>query len=276
MRKIQVIICGWYFDEFDGKTGQTDYIDGWKHINDSNEFIDVFWACHKIPPPIISDNFSCKIFPNVGLEWGAYNQSFEYLKLDSETIVFCIQDDIVVKNWDFITTVVDKLCGSTKVIGNGPAYPWDFDPKEEARLSYWLKTNDTWIDYVREENKHIYDQRLLTFGVRGSFLAMKYKDIEDIGGFDYVDKPLRKGVKDDGTEFWLIDPFGNTSMYLNSYKFTKFFGQHGIKYFSKEYRKSPFMIECGRGQVVTPGERDGKEGELNIPDEMVLKYEILN
>lgn len=271
MRKIQFIICGWYFDEFDGKKNQTDYINGLKYLKDNNNFVSVFWACHKEPPKIISENFDYKVFENIGLEWGAYNKAFNYLKLDPGTTVFCIQDDIVVNDWDFIYACMDKLYGKTKVIGNGPAYPWDFDPKQEARLSYWLKTKDTWVDYVRDENKHIYDEKQLTFGIRGSFLCMKYGDIKRIGGFDYVDIPMQNGIKDNGTEFALIDPFGNTSMYMNSYKFVKFFGIEGVKYLSDHYRKSKYMIECGRGQLVTPGEKDGKEGVINIPKEMVIQ-----
>ena len=42
--------------------------------------------------------------------------------------------------------------------------------------------------------------------------------MEKINGFDYINKPMEMGVKEDGTEFMLIDPFGNTSMYLNGYK----------------------------------------------------------
>jgi hypothetical protein len=45
------------------------------------------------------------------------------------------------------------------------------------------------------------------------------------------------------------DPNGNTSEYLNGYKFTKVFGQQGMKYLSDQYRFSKYMTECGAGQV---------------------------
>ena len=40
--KIQFIICGWWYDEFDGRKGITDFIDGLIELQKDNEFIDVF------------------------------------------------------------------------------------------------------------------------------------------------------------------------------------------------------------------------------------------
>lgn len=270
--KKQVIVCGWYFDKFDGKENQTEYIEGLIQLN-KREDVDVFYACHNDPPKIIESNFRYERYKNIGLEWGAYDKAWNSLKdeLSEDTQLLFIQDDIVIKDWSFVDIVSAALDMGAAVVGNGPAYPWDFDPAEEARLSFWLKTNDTWIDYVKEENKHIYDQKQVTFGVRGSFVALKYKDMVKINGFDYINKPMQMGVKEDGTKFMLIDPFGNTSMYLNGYKFGRILGNNNVKYLGDHYRKSKYMIECGRGMVVTPAEREGKEGKLNIPIEMVLE-----
>ena len=76
--KIQFIICGWWYDEFDGRKGITDFIDGLIELQESNDFIDVFWSCHKEPTKLVKDNFKYKVFENVGLEWGAYNKAFDY------------------------------------------------------------------------------------------------------------------------------------------------------------------------------------------------------
>ena len=40
--KIQFIICGWWYDEFDGRKGITDFIDGLIELQKDNDFIDVF------------------------------------------------------------------------------------------------------------------------------------------------------------------------------------------------------------------------------------------
>ena len=270
--KKQVIVCGWYYDEFDQKTNQTEYIEGLIQLNQRPD-VDVFYACHKDPPEIIESNFRYERYKNIGLEWGAYDKAWQSLKdeLSQNTHLLFIQDDILIKDWRFVDIVSAALDAGAAVVGNGPAYPWNFDPTEEARLSFWLKTNDTWVDYVKEENKHIYDKQQVTFGVRGSFVSLKYEDMVKINGFDYVNKPMQMGVKDDGTEFMLIDPFGNTSMYLNGYKFGRLLGNENVKYLGDHYRKSKYMIECGRGMVVTPAEKEGKEGKLDIPIEMVLE-----
>ena len=116
-----------------------------------------FWSCHKEPTKLVKDNFEWKLFENKGLEWGAYNKAFDYLDLDDDTIVFCIQDDMVIKDWNFVSTCVEHINNGVKIIGNGFNYPMLFQPQLEARLSYWLKTKDRWIDYVREENQHMFD-----------------------------------------------------------------------------------------------------------------------
>ena len=54
MVKIQIIVCGWWFDGYEGKT---TFIDDLRELQDSNSNISVFWSCHKEPPKIIKDNF---------------------------------------------------------------------------------------------------------------------------------------------------------------------------------------------------------------------------
>ena len=166
--KIQFIVCGWWYDEFDNRTGITDFIDGLIELQKENDFIDIFWTCHKEPTQLVKDNFKYKVFENIGLEWGAYNKAFDYLNLDDDTIVFCIQDDMVIKDWSFVSVCVEHINKGVKIIGNGFNYPMMYTPREEARLSYWLKTKDRWIDYIREENKHMYDIPMKVLSIRGS------------------------------------------------------------------------------------------------------------
>ena len=144
----------------------------------------------------------------------------------------------------------------------------DFKPQEEARLSYWLKTNDRWVDYVKPENQHMFNETIQCLSIRGSFLATRWKHIKLINGFEYVNAPLTNGIKEDGTKFVLIDPYGNTSLYLNAYKFTKYFGSKSFKWLSNTYRKSKWMTECGRGNVDLPQDVDTKA--FDIPKEFLI------
>ena len=245
-KKIQFIVCGWWYDKFDSKENQTDFINQLIELNTENKNIDVFWTCHKTPPKIITDNFEYQQYENIGLEWGAYHKAFTDMNLDDDTYIFYIQDDMIVHDWSFIPLCINHFDNNpkSKVIGNGWNYPWEINPLEEARLSYWLKTNDRWVDYVRPENQHIFNDKLVCWSMRGSFLTSKASYIREIGSFDYVDKPLIKMPNGNDSR----DPHGNTSEYLNGYKFSKIFGYEGMKYLSNHYRFSKYMIECGAGQ----------------------------
>jgi hypothetical protein len=245
--KIQFIVCGWWYDEWDGKKNQTEFIDALYELKEENDNLDVMWTCHKTPPKIITEKFDYKEYENIGLEWGAYDKVLNDMDLDDDTFLFFIQDDMVVHDWSFINVCIDhfNLNPTTKVIGNGWNYPWDINPLEEARLSYWLKNGYNWRDYAKEENKHLFEEPLQCWSMRGSFFASKMKYIREVGGFDYVNFPLIE--MPDGSDS--RDPNGNTSEYLNGYKFTKVFGQQGMKYLSDQYRFSKYMTECGAGQV---------------------------
>lgn len=267
--KIQFIVCGWWFDEFDSKTNQTAFIESLQQLQEQNELIEVFWACHREPPAIVRDSFTYEVYENIGLEWGAYNKGFNTLQPSDDTFIFFIQDDMEVYDWSFINVCVEALLKGTAVVGNGFNYPFLLSPNSEARLSYWLKSNDTWKDYVREENKHFFSEDINCFSIRGSFLATTAANIRRIGGFEYIDRPLEKGIKEDGTEFLLIDPYGNTALYLNAYKFVKVFGYDRMKWMSNTYRRSKWMTECGRGNVDLP--QDSNTQPFNVPDNFILK-----
>ena len=71
----KIIVCGWWFDKFDNQENQTEFIEQLKFINDNNENIEVFWACHKEPIDLVKNNFNWKLYENVGLEWGVYNKA---------------------------------------------------------------------------------------------------------------------------------------------------------------------------------------------------------
>ena len=71
--KIQFIVTGWHFN-------RTETNNALKELKDMNDFIDVFWSCHREPPKEISDNFEYKVFFNGGEECGAFDQAIDYFK----------------------------------------------------------------------------------------------------------------------------------------------------------------------------------------------------
>ena len=48
--KIQFIVCGWWYDEWDGKKNQTEFIDALYELKEENENLAVMWTCQKTPP----------------------------------------------------------------------------------------------------------------------------------------------------------------------------------------------------------------------------------
>tara|TARA_Y100000592_G_scaffold101195_1_gene186723 strand:+ start:4017 stop:4937 length:921 start_codon:yes stop_codon:yes gene_type:complete len=304
-RKLRFIVCGWWFDEFDNKKGQTSFIEELKEFSDKNDFVDVFWTCHKTPPSIVKDNFNWKEFPNLGLEWGGYDQGWRHIQKSNELesfndndIIFFMQDDILIHDWSFVKKCIDLIESGAKVIGNGANYPLYFNPLDIPPISKnWIDPNKRWIDYIREDNHDLIQGPLQSISVRGSFVCLTHESMTAIGGFDYVDTPLpnhalrtvSKGSPDahkhnlmvyDKTKvptdinviekLQLTNGFGNTTMYLNAYKFTKVLGAHKFKYLSDTYRKSPYMTECGNGMVELPQE-GGRTIRIPINESFIAK-----
>ena len=81
--KIQFIVVGWHYDAIQ------ELIDELIELQQTNsELMNIFWSCHKEPSQRIKDNFKYKVFPNLGLEDGAYQQALDYLDLADDTILF--------------------------------------------------------------------------------------------------------------------------------------------------------------------------------------------
>ena len=99
---------------------------------------------------------------------------------------------------------------------------------------------DTIGEIFSKKKTNIYEEPLQCWSMRGSFIIQK-KYIDEVGGFDYVNFPLIEKLMVVIQETRME----NTSEYLNGYKFTKVFGQQGMKYLSDQYRFSKYLTECG-------------------------------
>ena len=136
--KIQFIVVGWHFNEF------PELVDQLIELNENNDTINIFWSCHKEPSKKVKENFKYKVFPNLGLEDGAYQQALDYLNLSDDTILFLMHDDLVVKDWGFINKCLEALNNGYKVVGNGINYPLTLNPNE-------VKRDKKLIEFVKED-----------------------------------------------------------------------------------------------------------------------------
>tara|TARA_R100000315_G_scaffold59360_1_gene35096 strand:- start:646 stop:1368 length:723 start_codon:yes stop_codon:yes gene_type:complete len=239
--KIRFIISGWHYNRID------EFYDGLLQLEKDNDFIKVFWACHAEPTEYVKSNFDYKYFPKIGLSDTKYQQALDYLGVEDDEIVFFMHDDIVIKNWEFIGKSIEFLNQGYKVVGNGLNYPDPFNPFVEPidkwkhiknyKIPNWMK-NKKYIDFVKEENKHIFDNQQVSSTVKLAFMCMKRGDLRKVGDFEptyeYVDKP--------------IGPAGNITQSLLGYKLTKIFGTDKFAYLSNDYSDSDYIYECLRGK----------------------------
>ena len=229
--KIQFIIVGWHFDNF------PELIDQLIELDKENDIIDIFWTCHKEPSLKIKENFEYKVFPNLGLEDGAYQQALDYLKIEDNTILFLMHDDLIIKDWGFINKCLDYLNKGYKVVGNGINYGVNLNPNE-------IKGGVKHIDRVKSECKYLFTSPLLCYTVRESFMCIRRGDLRKIGDFEVV---WEEPIPDKDGKFH-IGGIGNTQQALLGYKLTKFFGIESVAYLSNNHQDSHYLYECSRGK----------------------------
>ena len=250
--KIQFIITGWHFN-------QNSLIDGLSELEQENDFIDVFWSCHREPPQNIKDSFNYKVFHNGGEECGAYDQAVDYLNLDDDTICFFMHDDLIIKDWSFMNICLERL-QKFKIIGNGMDYPDNFNPFEKTEIGISEEFDGKQFkDYVKPENQHLFDKQMPILKVRPSFICMKYGDVKLIGGFEPRTEALIPPIveKDewnkDGEPHYRgakgLGSYGNLFPALVCYKMNKVLGTNSISYLSDRYLDSDYIYELGRGEL---------------------------
>jgi hypothetical protein len=239
--KIWFIVCGWYYNKID------EFYNPLKQLELENESINVFWSCHREPTDYVKKNFKYKFFPKIGLSDTKYQQALDVLDIADNDIVFFMQDDLIVKDWTFIQQCIQHIQNGYKVVGNGINYPDGFDPFKEPidkylhikdyKIPNWF-ANKRYIDFVKEENKYLFDRQQTSYTVRLSFVCMKRGDLRKVGDFEgffeYIEKP--------------IGPPGNVSQSLFGYKLTRMFGPESFIYLGNQYQDSKYIFECARGK----------------------------
>lgn len=243
--KIQFIITGWHYN-------QNSLIEGLAELSKNNsEVIDVYWACHKEPPQFIKDNFHWKLYPNLGMADGGYEQAINDLQINDDTVCFFMQDDVIMKDWSFINKCIELL-QSFKFIGNCANYSSIFDPNK------FLDKHNLYIrDLAKESTRHLFDLSLQQKNIKGSFICCFYRDIKQLNFFEPIfhypelvepfydeEKKSFRTKKEKG-----LGGIGNVIQNLLNYKINKVFGSNSITYLSDEYLDSKYMYECARGGI---------------------------
>lgn len=228
--KIQFLVVGWHYELY------PELINDLIELNTNNDNINIFWTCHKEPSQKIKDNFDYKVFPNLGLEDGAYQQALDYLDISDDTILFLMHDDIIVKDWNFINICLDRLAQGYAFIGNGINYPLNFNP-------YGNEKELKCMSYVKPESKYLFDKEQYTLTIRESFICTTRKYLRDVHDFEVL---WEEPVPDEHGKYH-IGAIGNAQQTLLGYKITRVFGSNRISYLSDTYQDSDYLYECVRG-----------------------------
>ena len=229
--KIQFIIVGWHFDKY------PELIQGLHELQqNSPKDINVFWSCHKEPSLNIKEKFEYKIFPNLGLEDGAYQQALDYLDISDDTILFLMHDDLIVKDWSFIDICLERLQRGYAFIGNGINYPAPISPNKIYDEKY-LPQNV--LNVCKPETKHFFQKGGLAYTFRESFICTLRGNLRAIHDFEIIWKNPKEGTP--------IGPMGNMQQTMLGWKITQVFGIKKISYLSNTYRDSKWLYECKRG-----------------------------
>jgi len=254
--KVYFIVVGWYYN-------QKSLLEDLKSMEENNKFINVFYSCHKDPPEFVKENFDWKLFDNLGEEFVAYQQAIKYLNIEDEAICFFMNDDIIVKDWEFISECVNKLNQGYKIVGNGynPGFN-AYNPFYDISIGISEEFDGRQgRDYAHEKNKYLFDDKLEMNMVRGSFFCIQYKTVKEIGGlepreeawvpmnFNENGKPYYRGFKDVAdTKTGGLGLFGNLFPNLTLYKINKVFGKESVTWLGEHYRNSEYLYEYERGE----------------------------
>ena len=231
MVKVQFIIVGWHFDSF------PDLVEELLVLNNENKELDVFWSCHRESSQMIKDNFSYKVFPNLGLEDGAYQQALDFLDIPDETILFLLHDDLKVKDWSFIEESIARLSQGYAFVGNGMNYPAYINLTEKV-MGKDVK------EFIKPEARHLFDKSGPVLTLRESFMCTTRKYLRDIYDFEVIwEEP-----QPDKNGNYHIGGIGNLQQSLLGYKITKVHGSNKVSYLSNTYQDSEYLYEYARGK----------------------------
>ena len=192
--------------------------------------LDVYVISHRQPTDvpesigryILKENLFFE--PNLGYDWGAYQQFLEKGVYQQYRYVFFMHDDLEILDLNFMQACITILNSCSQIVGNGRHENITNWPKLEP----WSYAHSVWkppsLEFCHE-------------CVRGSFIATTSRTLDKIGNFEV---------------FWdrmhISDVFGNWSTKATCGKFREILGERCFGFLSENPRRSKFIIESIRGK----------------------------
>ena len=173
------------------------------------------------------------IRPNLGYDWGCYQQFMNSDLWRNYETIFFIHDDVEIHDLGFIEET-RKLLQNHAVIGNGVS---------KGAVSY------------ASVNKHPYAYahsvwkpetfNFQHYTVRGSYLATTRDVLEKVGSFEVFWDPFKLNIG-----------FGNWSTKATCAKLEALFGEECFGFLSETFGKSEYITEYYRGDNLEPPDPD--------------------
>ncbi len=217
-------VVGWHYCQ--------EFFDKLPHL----PALDVFIVSHRPPEEIPESAYRCVaserilIEPNLGYDWGAYQQFIDRGLYANYEFVFFAHDDISILDpsvFEVCTSIIAERNGNC-VVGNGRVSTkrdWPLTHIQCYAHSLWKPPSWEFYHDI----------------VRGSFLATSSQALNRIGHFEiYWD---RRGYLGVGA--------GNWSLRATCGRIQSVLGDDAFAFLSETYRSSPYVREMERGQAGT-------------------------
>jgi hypothetical protein len=177
--------------------------------------------------------------PNIGYDWGGYQQFLETNVWRNYHYVYFLHDDLIISDVSFVEHCIKMLDGGKKFIGNG-LIRQDHWPQSRVVCyahASWGPPSVKWRHRV----------------IRGSFIATTRESLELLNGFDVFWDRFRLSIG-----------FGNWSLVATCGKMQHIFGYESIAYLGDSYGGSPYITELHRGGDLGEDENHKKKQRAAI------------
>jgi len=213
-------ITGWHFPE-----------DMYKSLADLSG-VDVYIISHKKKSEIpqflfdLFENQKIMIRPNIGYDWGCFQQFLQSNVWKQYETIFFMHDDITIKDYGFIEAAKSQL-DKFAVVGNGKGQ--GTVGHTGIMLHPYAYAHSSW-----KPDKYTFNHST----VRGSFFATKREVLERIQSFEVYWDPFKVSID-----------FGNWSTKASCGKIEALFGANSFGYLSNTFGESVYISEYYRGNT---------------------------
>jgi len=186
---------------------------------------------HEIPASIVDllGPDRVHVFPNRGYDWGAFRQFTDAGLHRAYEFCFFMHDDAEIIDPRLFTAAIEKLEAGAVVVGNGRnSGRDDWFAAGEAFSYAHAQTLPPFVGFAHET-------------VRGSFLGMRSRTIDELGGFDVFWDP-----------YWLMIETGNLSLKATCARIAANYGENAFAFLGPSECVSPYLIEGVRGASAPP------------------------